>query len=769
MSVNYFDDYVWQTETTGYNFDPSTAFHAQGNTKGMMTGMLSRNIETNDWLKIVNYFDYKGRLIQSWFKNHKGNIERSETQYRFNGEILKMRMEHEGVNEIYEYEYNHLGAKTTFKHTLNGTLKNVAVYDQDQIGRLKTKKLSPTNDIGTQSSGEWNNTNVWLNNVVPSVNDHVFINESHTITIPNGQAGSAGSLFLGGILHNYGALKLGNLPSTFGASDLQTVDYSYHIRGLRGINLDGNNNPSLTEGKLFSFKLGYEDSGFWDGNIGSQTWLSAVDNLSRSYFYSYDGANRLLGANFSGGKPNENYSLDNMSYDFNGNIKNLWRKGMTQNNTFDYTDKLSYTYANNSNKLSSVSDAINGNLNTGDFRDGNTSDNDYEYWLDGSLKKDLNKGISLIEYNYLKLHRKITFSDGRTINFQYDASGNKLQETASNGMVTGYFGSLIFKNNVLYQIAHDEGRIVNGYYEYNIIDHLGNLRMSFKDSLGIAKIIQAQDYEPFGLENWTSKFVNNSKISNYKFNGIEKQEEANIYLAKFRGLDSQIGRWTQIDPKPDLSMSLYSSMNNNPIRNADPLGDTVIVNKVGYVIRNDKKDNFVFMQGDKGKITSLGELGKKIDISKIFKNLLKTNIKVASNTASPFSFYDIVKTNGEWDLKANMKTIYGIGNDGKTQFTFGKQTMEAQDLGNYHFGAVAKAFGFPEEFTLNQAGVYQIKSKTSRPEWQPFKMTLSGAGYGGTYYAKELLPPYGDDPRDQGWIKEGFKYYNDNKNEKDEK
>jgi hypothetical protein len=164
MSVNYYDDYVWQTETA-YNFKASTAFHTQGLTKGLLTGILSRNIETNDWLKSVNYFDYRGKLIQSWFKNHKGNIERSETQYRFNGEVLKMRMEHEGVNEIYEYEYNHLGNKKSFRHTKDGTVKNVSKYEYDEINRLKTKKLGSSELINSVASGSWNNTNIWQNSL----------------------------------------------------------------------------------------------------------------------------------------------------------------------------------------------------------------------------------------------------------------------------------------------------------------------------------------------------------------------------------------------------------------------------------------------------------------------------------------------------------------------------------------------------------------------------------------------------------------------------
>jgi Domain of unknown function (DUF6443) len=62
--VIYYDDYVWQTDTA-YNFKSAYAFHAQANAKGMITGTLIRNVETNAWYKYLNYYDYKDVLFRA--------------------------------------------------------------------------------------------------------------------------------------------------------------------------------------------------------------------------------------------------------------------------------------------------------------------------------------------------------------------------------------------------------------------------------------------------------------------------------------------------------------------------------------------------------------------------------------------------------------------------------------------------------------------------------------------------------------------------------
>jgi len=153
-----------------------------------------------------------------------------------------------------------------------------------------------------------------------------------------------------------------------------------------------------------------------------------------------------------------------------------------------------------------------------------------------------------------------------------------------------------------------------------------------------------------------------------------------------------------------------------------------------------------------GKQTLLGELGGKIDANFIYTNLLNQNIKHAHGISNPFTLYSLVKTGGEWDLKNNENTVFGIANAktrqfGKTFFEFEGMLMEPQDIGNHHFGVVGKATGLFSEWILQSlAGIYQIISGTSKEQWQNGVKTLT-------------IFPYGDDPQDQIWMMFGFEYY----------
>ncbi len=75
-------------------------------------------------------------------------------------------------------------------------------------------------------------------------------------------------------------------------------------------------------------------------------------------------------------------------------------------------------------------------------------------------------------------------------------------------------------------------------------------------------------------------------VNKLKFQGYEHNPglDINLYESFFRTFDSQIGRFLQIDPKPNEYESPYASFGNNPIKNVDILGDTTIIPQHGGIL-----------------------------------------------------------------------------------------------------------------------------------------------------------------------------------------
>ena len=168
------------------------------------------------------------------------------------------------------------------------------------------------------------------------------------------------------------------------------------------------------------------------------------------------------------------------------------------------------------------------------------------------MNSDDNKKI-VFEWNYLKKPKKITKANGQWKTFIYNASGKLLQTLTSTGKKTDFVGNLTYENDVLYQIAHDEGRInATGQYEYDINDHAGNLRITFRDSSGIAKIVTKLDYDVWGFRlKGLDYYANYASYNKFKtFSGKELHEDFgfNLLSYKFRFHDPALGRFISIDP-----------------------------------------------------------------------------------------------------------------------------------------------------------------------------------------------------------------------------
>jgi RHS repeat-associated protein len=92
-------------------------------------------------------------------------------------------------------------------------------------------------------------------------------------------------------------------------------------------------------------------------------------------------------------------------------------------------------------------------------------------------------------------------------------------------------------------------------------------------------LTEETQYYPFGLtmsgisSKAAGKVENKKKFNSYEYNN---DFDINLYESFYRSNDPQLGRFWQLDPKPDERVSLYAAMGNNPISLNDLLGDTSI-------------------------------------------------------------------------------------------------------------------------------------------------------------------------------------------------
>ncbi|HEY0768885.1 MAG TPA: hypothetical protein VGD31_00940, partial [Sphingobacteriaceae bacterium] len=459
---------------------------------GQVTGVKTKILDSTVYLATVNYYDDRGRVVQSVSTNHKGGVDRVTNVYDFSGKLLKTKLAHRvgGTTHtiVKRFEYDHTGRLTKTWHKVN-TRPDVilSALEYNELGQLVTKKLHASadnsiDDEGTiYSPGEIERSQ--YNNEV-NIIGRTRVRLKAGFAVPHGKRFKAST-------ENQWTPANSNPPNSAYA---QVIDYRYNIRGW----MTTINDVDARDKDLFAMKLNYQASTLgasydqFNGNISQAIWSSAgLDK--QAYGYKYDAMNRLTHGNYfnlveplKNNRYNETIANGSASgYDLNGNILRLQRRGKRADGNFSDMDNLTYTYAGG-NQLDRVDDAI-GTLETEEgFKEAQKVAGEYLYDKNGNMTSDKNKDITAITYNMLNLPQQVSKSATDYLVYTYDATGRKLRQKVfgSERKTSDYAGDFFYENDTLKFVNHEEGRTLMTTdvpaYEYFLKDHLGNVRVSFK-------------------------------------------------------------------------------------------------------------------------------------------------------------------------------------------------------------------------------------------------------------------------------------------------
>ncbi len=407
--------------------------------------------------------------------------------------------------------------------------------------------------------------------------------------------------------------------------NLQGVDYTYTLHGqLKAINNSINDKDPGKDGSngfaadVFGLQLDYNEVDYqnsgvthnfqiggyrphknaYDGRINSLRW--GRPNIQPYYEYEYQPATGWLSAarygRVVGGQKisSEAYAVENLTYDENGNILTLKRRGTSEAPDMD---KLAYTYEAESNQLAYVADEVAPGAYPHDL-DGQQPNN-YEYNKIGQLifNKQDDVGYAYYTSGLTKaIYNGRVESGTKRVEFQYNESGHRIKKLSynANGQLlktTFYVRDAAGTPIAIYyqdegntdksiilaeQVVYGSSRLgtLNRTTEtmlYEITDHLGNVRAVVakgENNQPIA-VLGTVDYYPGGME-----FPDENSLDyRYGYQGeyAEKDEETGLNAFELRMYDPRINRWITPDPKRQYA-SPYMAMGNNWASRVDPDG-----------------------------------------------------------------------------------------------------------------------------------------------------------------------------------------------------
>ena len=606
LSVTYYDDYSFldgkafgkelaYRDAAGYDRRYECADYPALSAKGLLTGTATRILGDSAMLYKSVYYDYHGNVIQSHEQNAMGGYDHYYYRLTFTGKPIVLMHKHSTADTSNEYVYS---------------------YTYDNMERLLS--VCVTKDGGNPATLARNTYDV------------------------------------------FGRLQ----KQSHGQSLEGSVQFGYNVRGW----ISRITNPHFSQKLYYESKFG-NSTPCWGGNISAIEWVSK-DNLissgivEQAYKFYYDGLDRLVAADYaspvvpvpdtSAGLVllNERDYSCAYSYDLNGNITSLRRKGVSDVVTAD--DKILWTFgdvddltlAYNGNQLKKAVDQVEELTYSGamDFRDRADKATEYAYDANGNMTQDKNRRIYSISYNILNLPDEVRFYDGHINRYTYDANGTKLKveyllsnerfmdwdmdgpaaESANflsagwnkgvdiGGIVAPpgseiimkpvtlttlqYSSGHVYRNGRLERVDNPYGYWANGSFHYHIIDYQGSIRAVIDENGTLEEI---NHYYPYGgLMGAATMGVQPHK---YGAKELDRENGLDLYDSHARQLDSTVPHFIMQDNKAEnyYSVSPYMYCSSNPLKYIDPDGNDIAVlhydgEHIALLISQDNKSWYYF-------------------------------------------------------------------------------------------------------------------------------------------------------------------------------
>ena len=555
LTINYYDDYNFLSLVTNgsslqYVTPPSGYGTRYNSYKGLLTGTRTYILDgSNNYTSSADYYDYRGRVIQTRSTNHLTGFDIAYNAYDFSGHIINTKKTHDitgqtPIDELYTYFYDHAGRPTITKYKIDAKDEiTLSSNSYDEMGRLTTK----TRHTGADTETYNYNIRNWTTKIASGeFEENLYYNSN-----PVGNT----ACFNGNISYStwtYGGVSKG---------------YAYTYDALNRLLDATSKQGTSTQGNgYFNEKFTYDNH----GNIKTlKRWKDNVliDDLAMHYRFN-EQSNQLdwiadsgINQNLYSVKEYQNKSTatsNEFSYDVNGNMtKDLDRDIVTiKYNVLNLPDIIQFKYGN---QIRNLYDAGGHKLKA-------------EYYTNNDpLLQPLNPG---------EIH-----------NFIVDPSGNQSYDFSG----TAYIDNFEYTNESpttdyqLDKVYNPEGYAMyptstSVQYNYYRKDHLGDNREVWRaayrrrlpngsSTTVAAATVQQTQYYPSGLP-WAEGI--GQDVQHRKYNGKEfiEMHGYDTYDYGARGMYAAIGRFSTPDPlcemKPWQSPYMYCS--GNPVNRIDPTG-----------------------------------------------------------------------------------------------------------------------------------------------------------------------------------------------------